>query len=322
MQRLHGMGEALYDWCGRCPVPGVCACGDARGPAGLSGAPAAGERRQHQLRAPPGRSVGAGGGDRRRSRGAAADARCPRQSAYPPAARSLSGSRNSAGLDLADRATAPALLAAMRWARRATTIAQGPRGDPEPGRPSRPCRCDRRCGSGGDRCGTRRARRGWRAWDMAAAPASRRGAGARRRSDRGVARGIAVPAGARRRQDVGRRYRGSPRGGGSLPLVRRCSARKEFAAPRELPGPTGERNTWALGGRGVFASISPWNFPLAIFTGQVAAALRCRQCGRAPNLPSRRHWSRPARSHCCSRRACRATVPALLPGDGTVGGRW
>ena len=39
------------------------------------------------------------------------------------------------------------------------------------------------------------------------------------------------------------------------------------------PGPTGERNTWALGGRGVFAAISPWNFPLAIFTGQVAAAL-------------------------------------------------
>jgi len=50
-------------------------------------------------------------------------------------------------------------------------------------------------------------------------------------------------------------------------------ARRDFAAPRELPGPTGERNTWALGGRGVFAAISPWNFPLAIFTGQIAAAL-------------------------------------------------
>ena len=50
-------------------------------------------------------------------------------------------------------------------------------------------------------------------------------------------------------------------------------AREWFAGPRELPGPTGERNTWALGGRGVFACISPWNFPLAIFTGQVAAAL-------------------------------------------------
>ena len=40
-----------------------------------------------------------------------------------------------------------------------------------------------------------------------------------------------------------------------------------------LPGPTGESNTLQLAGRGVFACISPWNFPLAIFTGQVAAAL-------------------------------------------------
>ena len=42
---------------------------------------------------------------------------------------------------------------------------------------------------------------------------------------------------------------------------------------RELRGPTGERNSLALHGRGVFVTISPWNFPLAIFTGQVAAAL-------------------------------------------------
>ena len=45
------------------------------------------------------------------------------------------------------------------------------------------------------------------------------------------------------------------------------------AAPRELPGPTGESNRLALHGRGVFVAISPWNFPLAIFTGQIAAAL-------------------------------------------------
>ena len=50
-------------------------------------------------------------------------------------------------------------------------------------------------------------------------------------------------------------------------------ARQWFGAPRELPGPTGERNTWALSGRGVIAAISPWNFPLAIFVGQIAAAL-------------------------------------------------
>src|SRR6202008_4431433 len=40
-----------------------------------------------------------------------------------------------------------------------------------------------------------------------------------------------------------------------------------------LPGPTGESNTLRLNGRGVFVCISPWNFPLAIFAGQVVAAL-------------------------------------------------
>lgn len=43
--------------------------------------------------------------------------------------------------------------------------------------------------------------------------------------------------------------------------------------PQSLPGPTGERNELRLHGRGVFVCISPWNFPLAIFAGQVAAAL-------------------------------------------------
>ncbi|MHB1239997.1 MAG: bifunctional proline dehydrogenase/L-glutamate gamma-semialdehyde dehydrogenase PutA [Gammaproteobacteria bacterium] len=50
-------------------------------------------------------------------------------------------------------------------------------------------------------------------------------------------------------------------------------ARRDFGVPRVLPGPTGEDNQLHLRGRGVFACISPWNFPLAIFTGQIAAAL-------------------------------------------------
>jgi len=50
-------------------------------------------------------------------------------------------------------------------------------------------------------------------------------------------------------------------------------ARKLFAHPESLPGPTGESNTLQLSGRGVFVCISPWNFPLAIFAGQIAAAL-------------------------------------------------
>lgn len=52
-----------------------------------------------------------------------------------------------------------------------------------------------------------------------------------------------------------------------------AAARRDFAGPQALPGPTGERNEMTLHGRGVFVCISPWNFPLAIFTGQVAAAL-------------------------------------------------
>ena len=50
-------------------------------------------------------------------------------------------------------------------------------------------------------------------------------------------------------------------------------AAEEFDTPTVLPGPTGERNMIRMHGRGVFACISPWNFPLAIFTGQVSAAL-------------------------------------------------
>jgi RHH-type proline utilization regulon transcriptional repressor/proline dehydrogenase/delta 1-pyrroline-5-carboxylate dehydrogenase len=49
--------------------------------------------------------------------------------------------------------------------------------------------------------------------------------------------------------------------------------RRLFGNGTPLPGPTGESNTLRLRGRGPFVCISPWNFPLAIFTGQVAAAL-------------------------------------------------
>ena len=52
-----------------------------------------------------------------------------------------------------------------------------------------------------------------------------------------------------------------------------AEAHREFASPRELKGPTGEQNELSLHARGVFAAISPWNFPLAIFTGQIAGAL-------------------------------------------------
>ena len=54
-------------------------------------------------------------------------------------------------------------------------------------------------------------------------------------------------------------------------------ARRIFS-PRLLPGPTGETNELRMRGRGVFVCISPWNFPLAIFTGQIAGALAAGNC--------------------------------------------
>ncbi len=48
---------------------------------------------------------------------------------------------------------------------------------------------------------------------------------------------------------------------------------KYYGDPITLPGPAGELNQLSLRGRGVFACVSPWNFPLAIFMGQVTAAL-------------------------------------------------
>jgi RHH-type proline utilization regulon transcriptional repressor/proline dehydrogenase/delta 1-pyrroline-5-carboxylate dehydrogenase len=50
-------------------------------------------------------------------------------------------------------------------------------------------------------------------------------------------------------------------------------AETKFKGPQSLPGPAGEANALEMMGRGVFVCISPWNFPLAIFTGQIAGAL-------------------------------------------------
>ena len=52
-----------------------------------------------------------------------------------------------------------------------------------------------------------------------------------------------------------------------------AQARTQMGSPSLLPGPSGEENTLALSGRGVFVCVSPWNFPVAIFTGQIGAAL-------------------------------------------------
>mgnify|MGYP006267477855 CR=1 FL=1 len=94
--------------------------------------------------------------------------------------------------------------------------------------------------------------------------------------------------------------------------------RQGWAGPRDLAGPTGEHNQLSLHGRGVFVCISPWNFPVAIFTGQIAAALAAGNTVVA----------KPAEQtgligvH-VARAALRAGIPGdvlhCLPGDGAVG---
>jgi RHH-type proline utilization regulon transcriptional repressor/proline dehydrogenase/delta 1-pyrroline-5-carboxylate dehydrogenase len=96
-------------------------------------------------------------------------------------------------------------------------------------------------------------------------------------------------------------------------------ARADFAEPLALPGPTGERNRIALHGRGVFACISPWNFPLAIFTGQIAAALAAGN-----TVTAKPAEQTPLVAATAVRRLHEAGIPGevlqLLPGSGeTVG---
>lgn len=65
-------------------------------------------------------------------------------------------------------------------------------------------------------------------------------------------------------------------------------ARNMMAIPHTLPGPAGEENALTYRGKGVFVAISPWNFPMAIFTGQIVAALvsgNCVAIKPAPQTP-------------------------------------
>ncbi len=99
-----------------------------------------------------------------------------------------------------------------------------------------------------------------------------------------------------------------------------AQARLHFASPQRLPGPTGETNDLFLRGRGVFVAISPWNFPLAIFVGQIAAALAAgnsvvaKPAGQTPLIAAE-----------MTRLLHRAGVPTsalhLLPGDAHIGAR-
>jgi RHH-type transcriptional regulator, proline utilization regulon repressor / proline dehydrogenase / delta 1-pyrroline-5-carboxylate dehydrogenase len=97
-----------------------------------------------------------------------------------------------------------------------------------------------------------------------------------------------------------------------------ASGRERFGADQIMPGPTGESNVLTLRGRGVFIAISPWNFPLAIFLGQVTAAL---MAGNA--VVAKPAEQTPRIAAAAVRLLHEAGVPAsalhLVQGDGSIG---
>ena len=96
-----------------------------------------------------------------------------------------------------------------------------------------------------------------------------------------------------------------------------AEARRSLA-PQPMPGPTGESNQVTYRGRGVFVCISPWNFPLAIFLGQVTAALAAGN-----SVVAKPAEQTPLIAAEAVRLLHQAGVPAsalhLVPGDGKVG---
>ncbi len=108
----------------------------------------------------------------------------------------------------------------------------------------------------------------------------------------------------------------------SIDFIRYYSAQAEisFGEPKTLPGPTGEQNTLGMRGRGVFLCISPWNLPLAIFTGQITAALAAGNTVLAKPAEQT-----PIVAHRAMELFMKAGIPAdvlhFLPGDGAkIGG--
>jgi len=97
-------------------------------------------------------------------------------------------------------------------------------------------------------------------------------------------------------------------------------AERQFSKSKVMPGPAGETNELSLAGRGVFVCISPWNFPLAIFTGQIAAALAAGNTVLAKPAEQT-----PMTAYKAVDLFFKAGLPKdvlhLLPGDGEIGAK-
>ena len=247
-----------------------------------------------------------------------------------PLPRDLYGKdrRNSAGVEFGDRASLDALLAEVRGA--ATTDKAAPliAGKAQPGvdRPvlspvdGKPIG---RVSEGDDAMAAAAmaaAQAGFAAW--AAEPVERRAAALERASDllearRGRLIALLQAEGGKTLDDAVAEVREA------VDFCRYYGAQARTAlVPQLLPGPTGEANELHYRGRGVFVCISPWNFPLAIFLGQVSAALVAGNAVVAK--PAEQTPLIAAEAVRILLQAMQeAGVPAsalqLLPGDGKVG---
>ncbi len=275
MQRLHGMGEALYGQTvgPACPVRVYAPVGSHEDLLAYlvrrlleNGANTSFVHRlvdptvpEEAIIEPPTTRLRAQGGGR--------------NSRIPLPADLYPDRRNSAGTDLADRATAPALMAAIHATRLPGTL---------PGKGVArtivdPSDTRRTIGTAPDATPAEidaafaQAERAWRGWDDAG-PAHRAGVLDRAADAIEAARPELLFLLAREGGRVLADGLSEIREAADFCRYYAARARADFL-PRDLPGPTGERNVWSIGGRGVFVAISPWNFPAAIFTGQVAAAL-------------------------------------------------
>ena len=179
---------------------------------------------------------------------------------------------NARGLDLADRAVLARLAQRIAADRGAATAARGVRAITEPADRRRIVGAVRDADGAELDAAVRSAAAGWRQWD--ATPAEERARALERAAelmeeatDELVS--LCVREAGKTLPDAVAEVREA------VDFCRYYAARgrADFGTPLALPGPTGEANSLGLAGRGVFACISPWNFPLAIFTGQVSAAL-------------------------------------------------
>ncbi|GGH31413.1 bifunctional proline dehydrogenase/L-glutamate gamma-semialdehyde dehydrogenase [Alsobacter metallidurans] len=239
------------------------------------------------------------------------------------------GRRNSAGVELGHEASLHALIAEIEAARSSGLVAATLiDGAPQPGAerpvlsPSNGATAVGRVREADEATADRAvdaAQRGFRDWERA--PAAKRSAALEKAADllearRGLLLGLLQTEAGKTLDDAVAELREA------VDFLRyyAAQARDLFGEGEVLPGPTGEDNRLLHRGRGVFLCISPWNFPLAIFLGQVSAALAA---GNA--VVAKPAEQTPLIAHEAVRMLHEAGVPGsalhLVTGDGRVGAR-